>query len=89
MIEQDLKEQLEKINKNIEVVAGRIGGSWKAFWYGLLRGFGSILGVAIAIALLGWLLNSLGYIPALESQANSWKEVIERAQNATPLKSNK
>ncbi len=86
MIEQDLKEQLEKINKNVEVVAGRIGGSWKAFWHGLLRGFGSILGVAIAIALIGWVLNTLGYIPALQSQADEWKEIIDRAQNSTPLK---
>jgi Na+/melibiose symporter-like transporter len=89
MIEPDLKDQLEKINKNVELVARQVGGSWKSLWYGLLRGFGSLIGVAVGLVLIGWVLNTLGYIPALQNQVNHWKEVIQRAQDTTPLKQSK
>lgn len=86
MIEPDLKEQLDKVNKNLETVASRVGGTWQAFIKGLLSGLGSVVGVAIALFLIGWVLNTLGYIPAFREQANEWKTIIQRAQDATPLK---
>ncbi len=83
MIDPDLKQQLEEINKNVQTVAKRVGGSWKAFWYGIARGLGSVLGAALAIILIGWILNTLGYIPAFRDQVNEWKQIIQQTESNT------
>lgn len=80
MIEPELKQQLEQINKNVESVSKKMGGTWAAFFRGLLAGFASIIGVALAILLIGWVLNTLGYIPVLRNQANEWKAILQQAQ---------
>jgi len=80
MIEPELKQQLEQANKNLETVSRKLGGTSAAFFRGVLSGIGSVVGVAVAIALIGWLLNTLGYIPALQNQVNEWKALIEKSQ---------
>lgn len=86
MIEPELKQELDKVNANLEKVAKRVGSTWSSLLKGILSGFGSILGVAIGLVIIGWILNTLGYIPALRQQTNEWKQIIQKAQEASPLK---
>jgi len=80
MIEPELKQELDTVNKNLETVSRKLGGNTAAFFRGVLSGIGSIVGVAIAIAIIGWILNALGYIPALQHQVEEWKALIQQSQ---------
>jgi len=80
MIEPELKQELDLVNKNLETVSRKLGGNRGAFFRGVLSGIGSIIGVAIAVAIIGWILNTLGYIPAFSKQVNEWKDLIQQTQ---------
>jgi Na+/melibiose symporter-like transporter len=89
MIEPELKQELDKVNTNLITLTKKVGGTWSSLFKGLLSGFGSVIGVAIALVIIGWVLNALGYIPAFRQQASDWKQIIQKAQDATPLKQGK
>ena len=52
---------------------------WRSFVDGMLRGLGSVVGVVLALALLGWILNIAGVIPAFKEQVTTWQELLDRA----------
>lgn len=79
MMDQELKKQLDTINENIVALQVK-GGWWKSFLTGMMSGIGSIIGVVIALTLIGWLLNIAGVIPAFRKEADQWKQLIEEAQ---------
>jgi hypothetical protein len=76
MIEQDLKVRLDEINENL-IQIKKNGGVWKSFFRGILTGIGSVLGVALALILIGWILNTIGVIPAFREQAREWQQTLE------------
>ncbi len=79
MIDPELKKILEYIGSNIEGTRKAVThSSIKAMFNGVLSGFGSVIGVAIAIALIGWLLNIVGIIPAFKNQVKQWQQLIEQ-----------
>lgn len=84
MIDHDLKNELEKINANVAALQLKW---WKSLLHGLMTGFGSVLGVVLALAVLGWLLNIAGVIPAFRKEAGEWRKLIEQAQQRLPAKS--
>jgi len=77
MIDPELKGYLIEINKNLN----RLGrqSKWHSFLNGTLSGLGSIIGVAIALTVIGWVLNVVGVIPAFRKQVNQWQQVIEQS----------
>ena len=78
-MDQDLKDHLEALNKNLILV--RRGVSWwRALLHGIMTGLGSVVGVIIAIILLGWALNIIGIIPALKNETTQWKNLLQKAQ---------
>ena len=79
MIDPELKKELEVINGNLILLQEK-GGWWKALLHGTMRGFGSIIGAALALAFIGWLLNIAGIIPAFQNEAKQWKNLIEQVQ---------
>jgi Na+/melibiose symporter-like transporter len=89
MIEPELKQELDKVNTNLITLTKKVGGTWSSLFKGLLSGFGSVIGVAIALMIIDWMLNTLGYIPTFRQQTNDWKQIIQKAQDATPLKQGK
>jgi hypothetical protein len=50
----------------------------------MLQGVGSVVGIALAILLIGWILNALGIIPGIREQAREWqlmwKQTLEQVQ---------
>lgn len=85
MIDPELKAYLGEINKNLQKL-GR-PSKRQAFLNGTLTGIGSIVGVAIAITFIGWILNFVGVIPAFSNQINKWQQIFEQSQQykSTPL----
>jgi len=81
MLDPDIKREIDQINKNL-VDIRKNGGVWKSFFRGVLSGFGSILGVAIALAALTWILNIVGVIPALKNQVNQFQQTLEQIQQS-------
>lgn len=75
-MDSDLKRQLEEINQNL-VSLKRQGRVRNAFWRGVLSGMGSVLGVAVVLVMIGWILNAVGVIPAFREQAQSLRSTLE------------
>lgn len=84
MLDQLKEKKLEELNTNLEGINRKMGNLWFAFGVGLLRGFGSILGAGIAVILIGWFLNVIGVIPALQNSATQWREAFQSTQNMLP-----
>lgn len=78
-MDNELKEYLESINKNI-ILARKGMPWWRSLIHGTMTGLGSVIGVLIAIVVLGWVLNIVGVIPALRSETEQWKNLLQRAQ---------
>jgi hypothetical protein len=73
MIDPELKEQLEKMDRRLLGIFHKTESLWRAFVRGVLHGLGSIIGIVLAIVITGWILNAMGIIPGLQEQANEWK----------------
>jgi tetrahydromethanopterin S-methyltransferase subunit F len=76
----DSKAAIQRISEQVENINYRIGGRWSWLGRGILQGFGSIIGAALAILLIGWFLNVIGVIPAFKQQATVWREAVLRVQ---------
>lgn len=75
-MDSDLKRLLEEINQNL-IFLQRQGRVRNAFWRGVLSGMGSVVGVAIVLVLIGWVLNAVGVIPAFREQAQALRQTLE------------
>jgi branched-subunit amino acid ABC-type transport system permease component len=76
MIEPELKNYLDKISKDTGFISKR-QTAMRSFWYGVLSGFGSLLGAAVGLILIGYVLNVIGVIPALRSESDKWRATLE------------
>ncbi len=78
-INEEIKREVEEINKSVQLVALKLGGNWTAILRGVLAGFGSVIGAFMALAIIGWILNIVGIIPAFHQQADLWRESLQQA----------
>jgi hypothetical protein len=77
MIEPELKKYLDSIQKSTELIARKQPTLLKSFINGLLSGLGSLLGAAIGLIVIGYVLNILGVIPALREESQKWRDTIQ------------
>lgn len=84
-MEQEINKQIQEISKNVAQLNGKAGSKWAALFNGFLGGLGYAIGFAVAVALLGYLLNAVGVIPAFRNEVNQWKQIIEQTQKRTPI----
>jgi Na+/melibiose symporter-like transporter len=90
MTEQEIKNYLESISRNLELIQKQTRGSkFTSLFTGMLSGFGSVIGAALALAIIGWILNFVGVIPALRNQANKIEQLLQTTQTYKPSSSNK
>lgn len=93
MLDPELKQYLETLNGSV-VKAGQGLPWWRTLLNGVMSGLGSVVGVGIAVILVGWLLNIIGIIPAFQREADSWRQLLQQTQqqktqilkNQTPAK---
>lgn len=79
MIDPELKTHLDSINKNLAEINRKTGSSiWRSFFTGTLSGLGSVIGVAIAITIIGWILNSVGFIPAFRNEVTRLNDTLDQ-----------
>lgn len=79
MIDPELRSALTDINENLNKISGATG-KWRPFFNGILTGLGSVVGAALALVLIGWILNIVGVIPALKNQVEQWRQVLQQTQ---------
>jgi hypothetical protein len=78
MIEPDLKEELDLINSRLERINNSLSPTrWRMLVQGLWRAVGYIIGLVLAVALLGWMLNIVGVVPALQDVSNSLNIILQ------------
>jgi tetrahydromethanopterin S-methyltransferase subunit A len=79
MIDPELQTQLELIRKNLEDIKNNVSrpSRWKVFVQGIWHGVGYLIGLILAIALVGWILNLIGVIPFLKNIANELNMILD------------
>ncbi len=74
------KEELEKlteISNELEEIKHKVAPSrWRVLRNGLYQGAGVVLGGALAVVLIGWLLSFLGVIPGFHDTAEYLQDIV-------------
>ncbi len=84
MIDPELKQQLEAINTNLFEFKTKKGpGIWRAFFNGMFGALGYVVGIAIIVVALAWILNKIGVLPAFQQQMQNFSDVINAAKKMT------
>ena len=78
-IDPELKLQLQTINESLAVIK-RQNLKRTSFLRGIFSGMGSVVGVALIVVVIGWVLNIVGVIPAFQATAASWKQTLEEVR---------
>lgn len=79
MLDPELKTSLANVNESLNKIRKGVPW-WKALLNGILSGLGSVMGVAIALVLLGWILNIIGIIPAFKREVGDWQKLLQQTQ---------
>jgi len=72
----EIKGELQKITKNTH------SSVWRSFVTGTLSGLGSVVGVAIALAIIAWILNTAGVIPAFRGEVTRINTFLDSVKNS-------
>lgn len=81
MTEQEFQKEVGEIKTYLQKISSNTYHPlWRSFVNGGLSGLGSIFGVALGLAAIGWILNAVGIIPAFSGQVGEWKQILENLQ---------
>jgi hypothetical protein len=81
MTEQDFDKHISVIEGELKKISSNTHSPlWKSFVSGALSGLGGIFGVAIALAAIGWILNTVGVIPAFRSEVVRLNQALDEIQ---------
>lgn len=85
-----MQAHLENIDRNVAAIQKKAGNRFTSLFNGVLSGFGSVIGAAIALAIIGWLLNAVGIIPAFKEEASRWQQLLQNAPTSrtVPVRGN-
>lgn len=81
MISPELDKHLKKIEKELSSIESESSSSnniWLVLWRGFIYGAGYVIGAVIVLAIVGWILNVVGVIPALDHQVAALRAAVER-----------
>ncbi len=65
-----LSSKLDDINKSLKPTR------WKLFVQGLWRAIGYLIGIVVAVALLGWMLKLIGVIPMFQEISGKLTSIL-------------
>ncbi len=82
MIDPDLKGELDTINQNLGEIKKKTGspGIWRAFFNGIFGAFGYIVGLALVIVVMGWILQKTGLLKPFQEQLKNFTELVSSAK---------
>jgi uncharacterized membrane protein len=78
MIDPELKQHLETIEKELRDLRKDSTGLGATLLRGLIYGAGYIIGAVLIIVLIGWILNIIGIIPAFTTQVTEFRDALNR-----------
>lgn len=80
----ELKTHLETIEKElIELRKGSLG-FWSSLFRGMFYGAGYVIGAALIIVIIGWILNILGVLPAIGTFARQLQDALDQLGKMQP-----
>ena len=77
VIDPELKNYLATIESEVVRIRKQSTGAWRALWHGVIYGAGYIIGAAIIVVIIGWILNIVGIIPALSQQVGEFRTALQ------------
>ncbi len=82
MIDPDLKTELDQLNKNLTEINKKSGrpGIWRSFFNGMFGALGYIVGIALIVVVLGWVLQKTGLLKPFQEQLKNFSEIIGAAK---------
>ena len=78
MIDPKLEKDLKEIKTELLHMDKATNGTWRTLWRGVVYGAGYVLGAIAIIVVVGWLLDIIGVIPALNNQVAEFRMALER-----------
>ncbi len=80
-MDEDRNKKLEEIEKTLKDIHKILKQTrWQMFVQGLWRAFGYLVGLILAIVIIGWLFNIIGLIPFLSNFSHEMKDVLNIAR---------
>lgn len=77
MIDPELKEHLEEIERELVKMRRMTTGMPHALIRGVVYGAGYVIGAVLIIIIVGWILNIVGVIPAFSHQVSEFRNALE------------
>jgi len=71
----EIERTLKEIHKVIKPTR------WQLFVQGFWRAIGYLIGLVLAVAIIGWLLNIIGLIPFMTEFSENLKDVLNIARS--------
>jgi hypothetical protein len=78
MLDPELEDNLKKIETELSHMDKASTGTGRTFWRGFIYGAGYVIGVIVIIVVVGWILDVVGIIPALNNQVAEFRMALER-----------
>ena len=89
MIEPELKVELEKIDQHLQdLKKARGAGLWRSFFSGVFNALGYVVGIAIVVVILGWVLQKTGMWQQLQQQIKTFNDLANEAKKLSAPPSN-
>jgi hypothetical protein len=74
-------EKLEAIENNLVEIRRILKPTrWQMFVQGMWRAVGYLIGLILAIAIIGWFLNIIGLVPAFSTFSQNMQEILNIAR---------
>lgn len=80
MLDPNLENHLAHIENEVTEMRKKTLSTWRIFWHGIVYGAGYVVGAAIIIVVIGWILNIVGVIPALSRQVTEFRTALEKVK---------
>lgn len=88
MLDPELKNYLSGINLHLtELKAKKNPGIWQSFFNGMFSALGYVVGLALVIVILGWVLNATGLLKPFQEQMKNFSDIIDSAKKLIPSES--
>jgi|LakMenEpi03Aug12_release.lakeMendotaPanAssembly.Ray.scaffolds.fasta_scaffold5521462_1 tetrahydromethanopterin S-methyltransferase subunit G len=81
-MDEDRNKKLEEIEKTLKEIKGILTLTrWQMFAQGVWRAIGYLIGLILAIIIISWVLNMMGYVPFLNGTSETLKGAFDSARS--------